>query len=169
VVQHEELRKINPTSLNTVRVVSFLHKGKVHILNFALRMGVKGSKVDNLYVGGLVVEIKENGELYPFALDYNGNRYYKHPSGYVFEGKKMPAYNKIIDSVKKLHFRLAYFGFIGWDITIDETNEPVFIEYNLMDTFLCAAQLSTGPYFKDITDEILDEVYGKKKRLEKKL
>ena len=39
VKQHEILSKLNPSSLNTIRIVSFLFEGEVYILSSILRMG----------------------------------------------------------------------------------------------------------------------------------
>jgi hypothetical protein len=164
VVQHEELRNMNSTSLNTVRIQSFLYKGKVYILSAFLRVGLSGVRVDNLCKGGISVSIKENGDFHSIAYDGEGNKFDKHPSGYVFKGNKMPGYDKIIESVKALHPRFANYGFIGWDIAVDENSEPVFIEFNLIDTCIQTAQLANGPLFNVLTDEVLDEVFCKKKR-----
>ena len=163
VIQHEELQNMNPTSLNTVRIQSFLYHGKVHILSAFLRVGLAGARVDNLCKGGISIAMKENGDFHSIAYDGNGNKFYQHPNGYKFNGNKMPAYDKIIKSVKKLHPRFANYGIIGWDIAVDESGEPVFIEFNLIDTCIQAPQLSNGPFFKELTDEVLDEVFGKKK------
>lgn len=168
VKQQEELSNMNKSSLNTVRVQSFLYKGEVHILSAFLRVGLNGCRVDNLCKGGISFSIKDNGDFHPVGFDTKGNKYDKHPDGYVFKGKKMPGYDKIIESVKALHPRFANYGFIGWDIAVDENSEPVFIEFNLIDTCIQTAQLSNGPLFNVLTDEVLDEVYGKKKARGKK-
>jgi len=164
LTQQEELRKINSTSLNTVRTLSFLYKGKVSILSSFLRMGINGARLDNLSSGGINVGIDENGAFNSVAYDKDGNKFSQHPSGYVFEGNKMPSYDKIKESVKKLHARFGHFGLIGWDIAVNENSEPVFVEFNLIDTDPQPHQLANGPLFKELTDEVLDEVFGKKKR-----
>lgn len=164
LVQQKELTKMNPTSLNTVRVQSFLYQGKVYILSAFLRVGRPSSRLDNLLKGGVSISIKENGEFHPVAFDGDGNKFFHLPSGYVFQGNKMPGYDKIVESVKTLHPRFANFGFIGWDIAVDEDSEPVFIEYNLIDSCIRNAQLANGPFLGELTDEVLDEVFCKKRR-----
>jgi D-alanine-D-alanine ligase-like ATP-grasp enzyme len=51
---------------------------------------------------------------------------------------------------------MAHFKLIGWDMAVDENNEPVFIEYN---TFPGANQLTNGPAFGDLTEKVLEEYF----------
>ena len=53
VKQHPILEKMNPSSLNTIRVVSFFFEGEVYILSIILRMGAKNARVDNIGAGDL--------------------------------------------------------------------------------------------------------------------
>ena len=57
------------------------------------------------------------------------------------------------------HFRL-----IGWDIAIDETNNPLIIEANLTMSGLDVIETISGPLFGEYTDLILDEVFNHPKR-----
>jgi len=164
IKQQEELGKMNPSSLNCVRIQSFLYKSKVHILSAFLRVGLPGIRVDNLGQGGIAIAIKDNGEFHPVAYDGEGNIFYRHPNGYEFKGKEMPAFEEIVKSVKELHPRFANFGIIGWDIAVDEEGDPVFIEFNLIDTCIRNSQLANGPFFRELTDDVLKEVFSKKKR-----
>lgn len=162
--QHEELNQINSSSINTVRVVSFLYHGKVQILSFFLRVGNIGVTVDNLSSGGISINIDRYGHFFSSGYDDKGNEYLQHPSGYVFEGKSMPAFDKIMACVKQLHPRFPYFGLIGWDIAVNENGEPVIIEFNLIDTCIHASQLANGPFFQEFTDEVLDEVFHRNRK-----
>ena len=54
------------------------------------------------------------------------------------------------------------FRLISWDFTVGEDGEPVFIEMNLKYGGTMYHQLSSGPFFGEDSDEILDEIYGKK-------
>lgn len=162
--QHEELNKINSSSINTVRIQSFLFHGEVQILSFFLRVGQLGSTVDNIIKGGISISIDKFGNFNPIGYDDFGNEYLEHPSGYVFEGKVMPAFDKIIECVKQLHPRFPNFGIIGWDIAVNENCEPVIVEFNLIDTCIHAGQLAKGPLFQELTDEVLDEVFHRDRK-----
>lgn len=162
--QHKKLNEINSSSINTVRVVSFLYRGKVQILSSFLRIGKIGATVDNLCSGGISINIDRYGHFFSRGYDDKGNEYLQHPSGYVFEGKTMPAFDKIIACVKQLHPRFPYFRLIGWDIAVSENGEPVIIEFNLIDTCIHASQLANGPLFQEFTDEVLDEVFHRNRK-----
>lgn len=164
IKQHEELNKINSSSVNTVRVLSFLFHGKVQILSFFLRVGRIGATVDNISSGGISISIDKFGHFVSSGYDNFGNEYLEHPSGYVFEGKSMPAFDKIINCVKQLHPRFPKFGLIGWDIAVNEECEPIIVEFNLIDTCIQASQLANGPFFQDFTDEVLDEVFHRNRK-----
>lgn len=162
IIQHDELEKINSSSVNTARVYSFLFKGNVYVLSFFLRTGFPGNNIDNISGGGIAIPVDDNGFFYPFGYDNKMNTYAKHPSGYTFRGNQMPGYHAIIDCVKKLHKRFSYYGIIGWDITVGVNEEPIIVEYNLTDTFIKHSQVVHGPFFRDLTEEVLAEVFHKK-------
>lgn len=54
ITQSKHLSLLNESSVNTIRIVTFLRKdGTVRICSTCVRMGLKGSKVDNASSGGL--------------------------------------------------------------------------------------------------------------------
>jgi hypothetical protein len=160
--QHPELKVINPQSVNTIRVMSIFLNGKVHIISPRLRMGVNGSKVDNVSVGGLSCGIMEDGRLRKYAFDTFGICFEKHPQGFVFEGKRVPSYDKIVNIIKKEHIKFGHFKLISWDFAVDINAEPILIEINLRFQGINGGQLCNGPLFGDLTDEILREVFTNK-------
>ena len=162
VKQHQFLDLFNPTSLNTIRVLSFLFNGEVHILSAFLRIGKSGSRVDNLSSGGYCIQVKNDGKMGSFALDYQGNRYDSIESGLDFTNLAMPSWCDAVETVKKHHYKLAHFQLINWDITIDENSTPIVVEYNLIDTSVLRHQLNVGPLFGELTEEVIKTVYRKK-------
>ena len=159
IKQHPELARLNATSLNTVRIMSLLLHGKVHVLSSCIRMGIAGSKVDNFTSGGIGCGIKPNGQLKNVAYDYQANRYDKHPSGTVFESVTIPNFNECIELVNHLALRFSIISrLISWDFAIDESGHPSFIEMNLAGG-LDIHQLCNGPIYKDMTHEVLDDVF----------
>lgn len=50
--QHIFLNRFNKKALNTIRVLSFLYNGQVHILSAFLRIGGENSRLDNVSSGG---------------------------------------------------------------------------------------------------------------------
>ena len=161
VKQHPDLAKINPGSLNTIRVVSFYFKGEVHILSTILRMGGVGARVDNISAGGISCVIKPDGWLAEKAVTRKSNWTDEHPSGIKFKDIKVPSYDKIIETVKRLHPTLPYFGIIGWDYAVDECGDPVFVEFNIMPE---PNQISCGPTFGELSEEVFKDVFIEKTR-----
>lgn len=162
VRQHKVLADIYDKSLNTIRVVTFVHKGEVHVLSAIIRMGAGGCEVDNLSKGGYACRIKEDGSLESYAFDRNVNWIEKHPSGAVFAEIKIPRFDHFLEVVKTAAKKTPHFAILGWDFAIDEEGEPVFIEYNVIPGQ--SFQMGSGPTFGEMTDEVLDEVFGKNKK-----
>ena len=73
----------------------------------------------------------------------------------------MNEFDKIIETVKRLHPTLPYFSIIGWDYAVDDCGDPVFIEFNTMPE---PNQISCGPTFGALTDDVLRDVFIDKSR-----
>lgn len=164
VKQSKALSKINESSLNTIRILSFLNSdGSVKIYSSVLRMGINGSKVDNASSGGITCGILPDGRLKNVAFTAKGEKFDCHPnSGAIFSDTTIPGYSEICEIIKKSHPQLPNFRLLSWDIAIDEKDEPVLIEINLKSGELDFHQLNNGPLFGEDTKQILDEVFGKK-------
>lgn len=160
--QHPELNKVHQNSINTVRICSLLLEDGVHILSSCLRMGVDDNRVDNVTAGGISCGIRDGGVLDEYAYDYfTGARTAEHPQGYVFKGNKVPSFDKAVDLVKQMHPMIAHFRLVSWDIAIDEVGDPVLIEANMRKGGINLHQFSNGPLFGDLTERVMDEVFGK--------
>lgn len=160
--QHSELSRLNPTSVNTLRIMTLDLHGKIHVLSSVLRMGINGARVDNASSGGIICGIKPNGKLKNEAYDAAANRYDKHPQGTAFESVTIPNYDKCIAIVTKLARRCSSISrLISWDLAIEENGEPLLIEFNVCYGELDFHQLCNGPIFGDLTREVLNDVFEK--------
>ena len=159
VKQHEVLSRLNPSSLNTIRVVSFFFKSDVHILSCILRVGAPNAKIDNVGAGGYACPIQMDGQLYAKAVNRKAEWVEENGEGVKFAEIKVPDFDKVIKTVKFAHKRLAHFKLIGWDMSVDTSDDPVLIEFN---TCPGANQISCGPTFGDLTDQVLDEFFIKR-------
>ena len=155
IKQHEVLASIHSASLNTIRVISFLFQGEVHISSAILRMGVGGSRLDNVSTGGLACPVQLDGQLEKEAMNKDSKWLTHHPGGTKFSEIKIPSYDRVIAAVKKAHKDVPHFRIIGWDFSIAESGEPVFIEYNGAPGM---NQVSCGPLFGDLTEAVLDTI-----------
>lgn len=159
--QHPGMAKLHEKSVNTVRVISFLHNDEVHILSTVVRIGGGDSEVDNVARGGYQCDILPDGHLSPLAYTKKGGKRIfvtEDDKGMVFGEQVIPSFDKIIESVKREASRMGHYKLIGWDIAVDAEGDPVFIEYNCNPG---QNQMTSGPTFGDLTDEVLDEVFGK--------
>ena len=161
ITQHTDCAKFNSASVNSLRIYSVLGKdGKAKIYSSVLRIGVGDIKVDNYASGGVSCGITEDGYLRKYAYNKKGERVEKHPyTGVVFEGCKIPSYDKAVELVKNTHPTISHFRSVSWDIAITESGEPLLIEANLCRGGIDLLQLSNGPLFGDDTKAILDEVF----------
>ncbi|MEE0945212.1 MAG: sugar-transfer associated ATP-grasp domain-containing protein [Acutalibacteraceae bacterium] len=162
IKQHSLYNEIHSSSVNTIRICSILLCDGVHILSSVLRMGVDKSRVDNATAGGISCGIDENGCLKEYAYSfYSGEKTAVHPQGFVFKGVKLPYYDKAVELVKKAHPVIGNFKLVSWDICIDEKGDAVLIEANMRKGAANLQQFANGPLFGDLTERIMDEVYGK--------
>ena len=159
--QHAALSAIHPQSINTIRIMSLLHRGEVHILSTILRMGQGESRVDNAAQGGLVCGIGPDGCLKKTIYDGDGRVVARHPLGIETEGYRIPGVEKCWELVKATAPRLSRSTKMpSWDFAIDENGNPVFIEINLAFGELDFHQMANGPLFGDLTREVIDEVFA---------
>jgi hypothetical protein len=80
----------------------------------------------------------------------------------VFEGFNIPSYEKAVELIKLLHPRLGHFRLVSWDIAINAQGEAVLIEANMRKGSINFHQFNNGPLFGELTDRVLDEVFGQK-------
>ncbi len=159
VEQHEMLSKLNPSSLNTIRIISFFFENDVHILSCILRVGAPKSRVDNIGAGGYACPILPDGQLTEKAVNRKAEWVETNSDGIHFSEIKVPEFETVIETVKRAHKRLAHFKLIGWDMSVDKYGNPVIIEFNS-----CPGpnQVSCGPTFGDLTEKVLDEFFIKR-------
>lgn len=158
--QHPDLARINPESVNSIRVISFRFRGEVHILSALLRMGAAGARVDNTTAGGCACPIKPDGWLVEKAVNRRSEWTDRHESsGILYKDIRVPNFEGVVEAAKRIHGLMPLYNIIGWDFSVDESGDPVLIEYNLMPE---QNQISCGPTFGDMTDAVLDEVFLKK-------
>lgn len=168
LIQSKTLSILNPSSVNTLRLLTLLRKdNSVKLCSTSLRMGINGAKVDNASSGGITVGVNNDGTLKPIAYAASGIKYNCHPTSNInFSKITIPNYSKIVDLVKDQAKKNPHFRLISWDIALNENDEPVLIEANLKYGELEFHQLNNGPIFGEETDYILKEVFGEKDNLQ---
>ena len=141
IKQHKLLNKINPSSVNTIRIVSIYNK-KVFYVGACFRIGNK-KFVDNFESGGMTAKVDvETGIVLSPAIDKAGNVYYNHPvTKAKIEGFKIPYYEEALKLIAEMTKLVPTIRYIGWDIAITE-NGPVLVEANPLP----GSQITQMPY-----------------------
>ena len=132
VKQVEELNRINPSSINTFRVLTYFSpRIGAKVLCCTLRCGANESIVDNVHRGGLHLNIGlRDGSMADVAYDGKKNFYLEHPdSKYVFKGKKITKIKEIINLSVRSANLFPDIVCIGWDIALTPKG-PIVIEGN---------------------------------------
>lgn len=156
VKQHKDMAALNPSSVNTMRVLSYRSGMEVLIIYSVVRIGRSGSVVDNQCAGGISTTISKDGKLGKKAFGgFSTDNIESTDTGIVLEGYQLPSYDKAIEMVKRLHLKLPFFNIVGWDVAIQEDGNPVLIEFNtnpgLSQSAFCSGM---GEYTERIIKEL---------------
>ena len=160
VKQHAEMNRLNPTSLNACRIMTYRGvDGEIKFIRDRsfLRIGRAGAVVDNVSSGGGMCHLHDDGSVSDTIVRYKtmvlGSL--KHDHG--IEQFIVPNFGRAVDFACALHERLAFFDLIGWDIAIDENGCPLMIEFNARPG-VEATQQGAGPMLGNLQDEIMERV-----------
>ena len=157
VEQHPIMAEFNPTSVNTVRIVTYRDfRKRRKVLYACLRFGGKGSVMDNVCSGGGYTGIDVNtGKM----IDRKRYSYYQMNVPMLPDTipNYIPCWNKMKDAALFLHGKLPQLNIVGWDFTLTPEEIPVLIEFNPRPGV--GLQQAVGPMFcKEDLDEIMEHV-----------
>ncbi len=151
VKQHPKLNMLNPSSLNTIRIDTFIDKeGNIDIISAYIRMSINNKHVDNISSGGCQVGINlQKGMLkkdgYSGFSNAGTQVFTKHPiTGVVFEGFEIPYFAEVKELIVKVAGYMPGLRLMGWDVAIGESG-PVLIEGN-SDYAMGGNDISEGGY-----------------------
>lgn len=130
IVQHEDMARLYPGSVNSLRVVAYRDPDdEVHILAAVLKIG-NGGFIDNFSNGGMYTMLGDDGRALHPASDEEGHAFAVHPStGVEITGYQVPLFDEVKALVDTLARRVPEMPYIGWDIAITPDG-PVVIEGN---------------------------------------
>ena len=121
VEQDDRMAYWNKSSINTVRISSFITSdGPVCFYPF-MRFGKTGSIVDNASSGGYFVAIDgETGRVITDAFDKRGHHHERHPEhGDIIKGHVIPEWKELLNVAKDLHQSLfPEHKYIGFDFAL---------------------------------------------------
>lgn len=144
--QCDEMARLCPTSVNTLRVVTILKDGEVHVMMRILRVGNGVNHVDNLHSGGMFCFFGEDGVVYCNAVDRDSREYVRHPTtGVTFRGFRIPFHEEAIDMVRRAALVVPQIGYAGWDVAL-AADGPQLIEGNQLPGYdLYQSNVNVGP------------------------
>ena len=151
IKQHPSFAKLSPNAVSTVRVFTYLSEdGKISVKFTYYRFGMGESRVDNTSSGGGFCFVDSDGSIADMAYNKLGLEIStKHPDTQIpFSSVIVPKYKEILDKCVKSHKSFPYIRFIGWDVTIDQSEGPVLLEWNSTPQ-LWTCEALHGPFFKD--------------------
>lgn len=152
-VQSGPLGEVNPTSVNTVRIVTLNDGVDIHIMVAFVRFGGKDAVVDNFHSQGFGCEVDiETGIIVSGGVDKQGKRVYVHPaSGKIVCGIKIPQWEKVISTAKEAAKVHPEIGFTGWDFAVSNDKINI-IEANEQPNFGIQGRTGRGvlPEYQEI-------------------
>lgn len=164
VKQSAQISRLSKNSLNTFRISTLFINGKFSVCSVTCRVGMGDSYLDNVAAGNVMVGVQMDGKFMKKAYDSHYGIHTQTDTGVVFENFRIDAIDKMLSFVEENHKkRLPHCGFVGWDIALDENDEPVMIEVNLYGAGIHFEQLAVeAPLYGDRTDEVIEYVNNHK-------
>lgn len=134
VVQHDALARLNPSSVNTIRINTLRTGDQVDSHVAVLRVGRAGAIVDNAAAGGLCVGIDmATGQVAQFARTkpaVSTRLFEHHPdTGVAFGSIAVPFWPDVLELVRRGARAMAPLRSLGWDVAVTPEG-PIVIETN---------------------------------------
>ncbi|NLL74773.1 MAG: hexapeptide transferase [Erysipelothrix sp.] len=156
-VQHEDMSKLYPDSVNTLRVITFFDGKDVHVLESILKIG-NGGHLDNFGAGGMYTILDENGVVKYPAFDMLAKAYTNHPiTGTPIVGFQVPNFDILLETMDRAARVVPEIQYVGWDVAIGQV-KPALIEGNYntgvfqMKPSLTGEKIGLVPRYRSIID-----------------
>lgn len=149
VEQHDVLASFNPSAVATLRLSSTHDgEGSISVRAGFLRFGRSG---ENTIRSASHVRVPINvtdGTLYPVGHTPDWMELTAHPDSAVeFAGTEIPSFERCVAAVKRLHAKIPFVHYVGWDLTVDRSGEVFVLEWNGRHPDLRYCEATTGPNF----------------------
>lgn len=159
IKQNEDIAEFNPSSVNTIRVVTVVCKNEVKIMSAVFRTGNGNGNTDNFHHYGLAALIDvETGVVITPAVDKKNQKYYFHPvSKKQIIGYQVPEWNSIKNKVIDAAKVNPYVRYVGWDIAIKSDGTICIIEGNCAadpDIIQMPDQIGKWQQYKNVLEKM---------------
>lgn len=112
---HPRLNELNPTSLNTMRVITVRDGDKARILFAGIRFGAKGCEIDNISKGGHIAPIDiESGRI--FARSHTKKSVTQDSAECDHIGFEIPMWSELSGYLDRLSAVVPEMRYMAWDI-----------------------------------------------------
>lgn len=162
--QSDYISQFNISSVNTIRMATYRDRnGLVHPLGALMRIGNKGSVVDNAHAGGMFIGIYDDGKMSDFLCNQHGERITNF-NGIDFRENsfKIENFDRVRQFAVSVSEKVLHHDLVALDIALDEENNPQIIEMNCTAFGGWLFQFTTCPAFKNYTQEIMDYCFANK-------
>lgn len=168
VQQSDYISQFNPTSVNTLRISLYrsVSDNKCHITGAIMRIGEKGSVVDNAHAGGCYIGIHSDGTLCHEVYDQYGQKRSFFNDIDFTKDYHYPNWQEVTDFAKSVGHYVLHHRLLALDIVLDKNNKPHLIEFNIEGFSPWIFQYTTGSAFGNYTDEILEYCKSRQKEIE---
>lgn len=132
ITQHEELNKINPHCINSIRINAARSSGGIKLIGACIKCGTGESVSDNFHAGGIAypVDLASGKISGPGRNNTDLNEYEYHPStGLYMPDFQIPYWEEVKQAVVSGMETVPSLGYIGWDIAVT-ADGPEIIEGN---------------------------------------
>jgi hypothetical protein len=157
ITQHPRMAALSPSSVNTLRMITFFDGLEVHVLEGVLKMG-NGADVDNYGQGGMYTVLDDSGVARFPAFDKLSTTYAVHPlTGTPIVGFQVPLYDRVLATLKEVGRVVPEIPYVGWDVAI-APDGIVVIEGNYntgvfqMKPSLTGVKTGLLPHFRSVID-----------------
>lgn len=119
--QHPAMAKLNPSSVNTVRIITARKGHRVHMVGAAVRCGGSGAFVDNFHSGGAAfpLDVKTGIVSGPGrSLASKEPVFHSPATGHIVTGFQIPHWQTLLKTVTEAALIPEHLGYLAWDIAI---------------------------------------------------
>jgi hypothetical protein len=161
VDQHPCTAKLNPDSLNTIRVLTYRSVTDESIipLHFLQKIGKPGRIIDK----GYRVGIGPGGHYHEFCTDSSGTRQTEVNGIRLETLQPLPYMKELSECAVQVAKRCIHSRVLGIDLAIDSSGQVLLIEVNNCFIGVDNIQMNNGPLFGGNTDEVIDYCLKNKK------
>lgn len=153
ITQHQDMAALNPTSVNTIRIMTARKGEHVHIIGAALRCGGANAVVDNFHHGGIAFPLDVSTGIVRAPgknlADLHTQHFRSPATGQIVVGFQVPHWDQVIQTVTNASHIFNELGYIAWDVAITPTGVDI-VEVNLSNPGASIVQLDGIGVYRDL-------------------